>query len=87
MEVPRLGVELEPQLPAYATATSHRIQAASATYTTAHGNAGSLTNPLGKARDQILILMDSGRIRVCCTTTGTAKCPILEEEKNTIDKK
>ena len=46
MDVPRLGVELELQLPAYttATATLHAIQAASVTYTTAYGNAGSLTH-------------------------------------------
>ena len=36
MEVPRLGVKLEPQ--------HCQIQAASATYTTAHGNTGSLTH-------------------------------------------
>jgi len=42
MEVPRLGVESELQLPAYTTATAMRgIQAASATYTAAHGNSGS----------------------------------------------
>ena len=39
MEVPRLGVKLEPQLPAYATATATPDRAAFATYTTAHGNA------------------------------------------------
>ena len=44
MEVPRLRVELELQLLAYATATQCRIQALSANYTTAHGNAGSLTH-------------------------------------------
>ena len=43
MEVPRLGGELELQLLAYATATATLIQATSATYTTAHGNVGSLT--------------------------------------------
>ena len=48
MEVPRLGVELELQLPAYTTATAmHQIQAASATYTTAHIKAGSLTHRTG----------------------------------------
>ena len=36
MEAPRLGVESELRPRAYATATS-------VTYTTAHGNAGSLT--------------------------------------------
>ena len=40
MEVPRLEVELERQLPAYATA-------ASSTYTAAAGNAGSLTHCVG----------------------------------------
>ena len=45
-EVPRQGVELELQLPAYATATatqdlSHICM--SATYSTVHGNARSLT--------------------------------------------
>ena len=47
MEVPRLGSKLELQLPAYTMATAtHGIRAASATYTTAHGNAGSLTHGL-----------------------------------------
>ena len=45
MEVPRLGIELEMQLPAYTTATATRqIRAASATYTAACGNAESLTH-------------------------------------------
>ena len=43
MEVPRLGVKSELQLPAFTTATATRIRAKSATYTTAHDNAGSLT--------------------------------------------
>ena len=44
MEVPRLGVESEQQLLAYATATATQGPSRSATYTTAHGNAGSLTH-------------------------------------------
>ena len=45
MEVPRLGVELELELPAYATQLQqHGIRALSATYATADGNAGSLTH-------------------------------------------
>ena len=43
-EVLRLGAELELQMPAYATAIATRNRAKSATYTTAHGNAGSLTH-------------------------------------------
>ena len=44
MEVPRLGAELELQLPAYTTATASQIQASSVIYTTAHGKFGSLTH-------------------------------------------
>ena len=43
MEVPRLGVQLELQLPANVTAIT-KIQAMSATYTTAPSNARSLTH-------------------------------------------
>ena len=44
MEVSRLGVKSELQLPAYATATVKQIWAMSVTYTTAHGNTRSLTH-------------------------------------------
>ena len=44
MEVPRQGVESELQLPAYVTARAIQDPAASATYTTTHGNARSLTH-------------------------------------------
>ena len=44
MEVPSLGVNSELQLPAYTTATQHRIQATSMTYTTANGNTRSPTH-------------------------------------------
>ena len=46
LEVPRLGVESELQLPAYTTDTAKRggIRAVSVTYITAHGNARSLTH-------------------------------------------
>ena len=42
-EVPRLGAELELQL-CTPQPQQHRIQGASATSATAHGNAGSLTH-------------------------------------------
>ena len=44
MEVPRQGVQLEFQLPAYTTATECQIRATSATYTTAHGDTRSSTH-------------------------------------------
>ena len=44
MEVPRLGVKAELQLPAYTTATATRDWSRSETYTTAHGNTRSPTH-------------------------------------------
>ena len=44
MEVPRLEVKLELQLPAFATATATEILAMSVTYTIAYGNTSSLTH-------------------------------------------
>ena len=44
MEVPRLGIELELQLPAYTTATATPDPSHILTYTTAHGNARFLTH-------------------------------------------
>ena len=44
MEVPRPGVESEPQLLAYTIAPAMWIQTASVTYDTACGNAGPLTH-------------------------------------------
>jgi len=47
-----------------------RIQAASATNATAHGNAG-FPDPLIEARDQTRILIDTSWVHFCCATTGT----------------
>ena len=82
MEVPRLGVQLELQLPAYATAT--------ATSDPSHAcdlhhssQQHQILNPLSKARDRTLNLMIPSRICFCFTTTGTpgrvntVKMPIL----------
>ena len=61
MEVPKLGVKLELQPPACATAQRFGIRAASATYTTAHGDAGSLT-PQGRPGIRTGVLMDNSRV-------------------------
>ena len=53
-EVPRLGVKLELQLPAYTTATAM----SDLTYITAHGQC-QILNPVSEARDQTRILMDT----------------------------
>ena len=50
MEIPRLEIESEPQLPAYATATATQYQSCVCNLTTAHSNARSLPH---RARPEI----------------------------------
>ena len=74
MEVPRLGVQSELQLPAYTIATAtwepSRIR------DLYHRSWQCwILNPLSEARDQTLNLMVTSRICFCCATTGT---PLLE---------
>ena len=58
MEIPGLGVELELQLPAYATATAPRNP--SGTCDLSHSLwQCQILNPLSEARDQPPILMDA----------------------------
>ena len=77
MEVPKLGVKLELQLPAYATttATPDLHTAASSTYTTAHCNARSLTH--WAVQGSNCILMDISQIHFHWATTGTPQCHLL----------
>ena len=58
MEVPRLGVELELQLPAYTTATA--MQGLSRVCNLHHSSwQCGIFNTLSRARDQTHILMDT----------------------------
>ena len=66
MEVPRLRVKSKLQLLAYATSQPCQIWAGSVTYTTACGNAGSLTPWVG-SRDWTHIFTDTTSV----PTTGT----------------
>ena len=64
MEIPRLGVELELQLPAYITATATRDL--SLIWDLIHSSQQHwILNPLSGAKDQTLILVDTSRIRYC----------------------
>ena len=70
MEVPRLAVESELQLLAYATATvtldlSHICDR--------HHNSWQhqILNPLREAKDRTYIRMDTSQIHFHCATTGT----------------
>ena len=47
------------------------------TYTTAHSNTGSQTDPLSKARDRALNLMDTSQICLCCATRGTPSSALV----------
>ena len=60
MEVPRLGLERELQLPAYTTATATcRIRATSVTYAACRLQQRWILNPLSEARNRTLILMET----------------------------
>ena len=72
MEVPRLGVKSELQLQAYTTAT--------AMWDPSHicdihhsSQQGSILNPLGEARDQTPILMDTSQVHYHWVTMGTLR--------------
>ena len=70
MEVPRQGVDSEPQLRAYTTATATRDL--SRVCNLHHSSRQcQILNPLSEARDQICNLMVPSRIPFLCTTTGT----------------
>ena len=70
MEVPRLGVESETQLPAYTTATA--TPDLSRVLDPHHGSRQcQILNPRIEAKDQTCNLMAPSRIRFRCAKTGT----------------
>ena len=79
MEVPRLGAELELQLPAYSTTTA--MPDRSCICDLRHSSwQCQILNPLREARDRTCNLMVRSQIRFCCTTMGTPGV-IFREEK------
>ena len=70
MEVPRLGVELELERPAYTTATA--MQELSRVCDLHHSSwQCQILNPLSEARDQTRSLTVPSRIRFRCAMRGT----------------
>ena len=70
MEVPRLGVQQELQLPTYTTATA--MQDLSCVFNLHRSSRQChILNPLSKDRDQTHNLMVSSRIHFCCAMMGT----------------
>ena len=62
MEVPRLGVKLEPQLPAYSTATA--TQYPSRVFDLHHSSRQhQILNPLSEARDQTCNFIDANWVQ------------------------
>ena len=77
MEVPELEVELELQLPAYATAIA--TQNLSHVCELYHSSLQcQILYPLSKARDWTWILMNTRRICFCCATMGTLSINFLK---------
>ena len=78
MEVPRPGVKLELQLLAYtrATATGDPSHVCDLHYSSRQH---WILNPLSKARNRTLILMDTSQICFHGATTGTLKMPLKYE--------
>ena len=77
MEFPRLGVELELQLPAYATATPDLSCICNLYHSSGQCY---IFNPLSRARDQTCTLMDTSWVCYHWDTTGTPQRVIFEEE-------
>ena len=77
-EVPRLGVELELQLPAYTTATATRDPSHICDL---HHSSWQcqILKPLSNARGRTHILMDTSRICFCCATSGTPAVGFLTQ--------
>jgi len=74
IEVPRLGVQWELQLPAYSTATA--MQDLSCICDLHHSSQQRrILNPWSEARDQTRNLMVPSQIRFCCTTMETPLIP------------
>ena len=70
MDVPKLGVESELQLPAYTTATAPWDP--SHIFDLHHGSWQRwIPDPLSEAKDQTLILVDTSQIRFHCAAMGT----------------
>ena len=81
MEVPRLGVKLEIQLPAYNTAAAMRAMSGVCEL---HHNSRQcgILNPLREPRDWTCNLMVPGWICFCCAMTGTPGSTFFCKKKN-----
>ena len=78
MEVPRLGVQSELQLPAYATASA--TSDLSRNCNLHHSSQQRcILKPLSEARDRTRNLMVPSQIRFCCARTGTPESGVFND--------
>ena len=78
MEVPRQGVELELQLPAYATGTV--MWDLSHVFDLHHSSRQfGILNPLSEARDRTGVLMDTSRVSYPLSHYGNSSSPHLDQ--------
>ena len=70
MEVPRLGVESELQMPAYTTATP-TLDLSHVCDLHHSSQQCQILNPMSEAKDQTQNLMVPSQSHLCCTMTGT----------------
>ena len=71
MVVPRLGVELELQLPAYTPATTSNLSHICDLHRSSQQ--GRILNPLSKARDQTHVLMDISQRLIPLSHSGNSQ--------------
>ena len=80
MEVPRLGVRSELQLPTYVTATA--TQDSSQIFDLPHSSwQRRILNPMSKARDQTYILVDTRQVCNPLSHNGSAKIFLHIQQK------
>jgi len=79
MEVPRLGVETELQLLAYATATA-TWDPNHVSYLHHSSQQCWIFNSLSKARNGTHVLMDTSQVRYCLATMGTSEAVSIIKE-------
>ena len=81
MEVPRLEVESELQLPAYTTATA-MWDPDHICYLHHNSQQQQILNPLSEARDRTCVLMDASQIRFCRATMGPPGNAFITKDNN-----
>ena len=88
MEVPRLGVESDLQLPAYTTDTARQdLSCICDLQPQLMATPDPRPTELSEGEDSTYIVMDTSRIWFCCATTGTLRRVHFKRALREIEKK